>query len=177
MLLKDFTSWSSEEDAGGDIVSLTIGFTPVTEMEANHPYLIRVSSAINEFTVDGVDIAPAATPKKQVGTGKKKGVFFGNYVAETAVPEFNFFISNDKFYYSNGSTKIKAFRGYFELRDVLTSVEDASARIFIGDETMGVKSVENIQLTNDSYYNLAGQKVDKPHQPNPLASKADVQGV
>jgi hypothetical protein len=78
------------------------------------------------------------------------------------VPEFNLFISNDKFYYSNGSTKIKAFRGYFELRDVLTSVEDASARIFIGDETTGVKSVENIQLTNDSYYNLAGQKVENP---------------
>ncbi len=163
VLLKDFTSWSSEEDAGGDIVSLTIGFTPVTEMEANHPYLIKVSSAISEFTVDGVDIAPTAEPVKQVGTKlKERGYFYGNYVAETAVPEFNLFISNDKFYYSNGSTKIKAFRGYFELRDVLTSVEEASARILIGDETTGIKAIENSQLTIDNYYNLAGQKVENP---------------
>ena len=164
VLLKDFTSWSSEEDAGGDIVSLTIGFTPVTEMEANHPYLIKVSSAISEFTVDGVDIAPTAEPVKQVGTKlKERGYFYGNYVAETAVPEFNLFISNDKFYYSNGSTKIKAFRGYFELRDVLTSVEDASARIFIGDETTGVAEVRGqMEDGRCDYYDLQGRKVETP---------------
>lgn len=163
VLLKDFTSWSSEEDAGGDIVSLTIGFTPVTEMEANHPYLIRVSSAISEFTVDGVDIAPAATPKKQVGTGKKKGVFYGNYVAETAVPEYNLFVSNNKFYYSNGSTKIKAFRGYFDLYDILTTVEEASARVLMDDETTGIGDISSMTSEGrDNYYNLAGQKVENP---------------
>lgn len=163
VLLKDFTSWSSEEDGEGNVVKLTIGFTDVTAMEANHPYLIKVSSAVSEFSVEGVDIDPAAEPVKQVGTKKKdKGYFYGNYVAETAVPEYCLFVSNDKFYYSTGATKMKAFRGYFDLYDVLTSVEEASARIMIGDETTGIKAIENSQLTIDNYYNLAGQKVENP---------------
>ena len=164
VLLKDFTSWSSEEDGSGNIISLTIGFTPVTAIEANRPYLIKVSSAISEFTVDGVDIAPVATPKKQIGTGKKKGVFYGNYVAETEVPEFNLFVSSDKFYYSNGSTKMKAFRGYFELYDILTSVEEPSARItMVDDETTGISDIRSkMSEGRDEYYNIAGQKVQNP---------------
>lgn len=165
--VKDFTSWSSTEDEEtGDIVSITIGFTDVPAMAANHPYLIRVANAITYeegFNVDGVDIAPVATPKKQVGTGKKRGTFYGNYIAETEVPEFNLFVSNDKFYYSNGSTKMKAFRGYFDLYDILTSVEDPSARIFIGDETTGIGEVRGqIEDGRCDYYDLQGRKVETP---------------
>ena len=164
--VKDFTSWSSTEDAG-DIVGITIGFTAVTAMEANHPYLIKVANAITAeegFTVDGVDIAPEAEPTKQVGTTKKtRGYFYGTYVANTTVPEYNLFISNDRFYYSNGSTKMKAFRGYFELYDYLSSLDEAGARISIVDEDVtGIANVKTLSVESRDYYDLQGRKVENP---------------
>lgn len=164
--VKDFTSWSSTEDAG-DIVGITIGFTAVTAMEANHPYLIKVANAITAeegFTVDGVDIAPEAEPTKQVGTTKKtRGYFYGTYVANTTVPEYNLFISNDRFYYSNGSTKMKAFRGYFELYDYLSSLDEAGARISIVDEDVtGIANVKTLSVGSSDYYDLQGRKVENP---------------
>lgn len=164
--VKDFTSWSSTEDAG-DIVGITIGFTAVTAMEANHPYLIKVANAITAeegFTVDGVDIAPEAEPTKQVGTTKKtRGYFYGTYVANTTVPEYNLFISNDRFYYSNGSTKMKAFRGYFELYDYLSSLDEAGARISIIDEDVtGIANVKTLSVESSDYYDLQGRKVENP---------------
>ena len=164
--VKDFTSWSSTEDAG-NIVGITIGFTAVTAMEANHPYLIKVANAITAeegFTVDGVDIAPEAEPTKQVGTTKKtKGYFYGTYVANTTVPECNLFISNDRFYYSNGSTKMKAFRGYFDLYDYLSSLDEAGARISIVDEDVtGIANVKTLSVGSSDYYDLQGRKVENP---------------
>ena len=166
--VKDFTSWSSQEDTSGNIVGITIGFSPVAAMEANHPYLIKVNSSItaeNGFTVDDVDVTPTATPKKQVGTGKKKGVFYGTYVANTEVPEYNLFISSDRFYYSNGSTKMKAFRGYFDLYDYLTSLDEAGARISIIDnDATGIANVRTISAENSDYYDLLGRKVEDPRK-------------
>ena len=54
VLLGDFTSWSSEEDGEGDIVGIKVGFTEVTVMEANHPYIIKVGSDVSTFTMGGV---------------------------------------------------------------------------------------------------------------------------
>ena len=165
--IKDFPSWSSEEDdETGDIVSITIGFTPVTDMEANHPYLIKVANAItyeNGFTVENVDIAPVATPKKQVGKSKTKGTFYGNYVADSEVPENNLFVSNNKFYYSNGSTKMKAFRGYFELYDYLSILDEGDARIsMVDDETTGINTVHGSGINAEGTYDLQGRKIENP---------------
>ena len=167
--VKDFTSWSSEEDdVTGDIVSIKIGFTPVTAMAANHPYLIKVANAITTeegFTVDNVDIVPEDEPTKQVGTKKaERGYFIGTYVANTTVPDNDLFISNDKFYYSKGLTKMKAFRGFFELADVITDIENASARIsFSDEETTGISNARsNRPNGNSDYYDLQGRKVNNP---------------
>ena len=159
--LGDFTSWSSEEDGEGDIVAINVGFTDVTAIEANHPYIIKTSSAIVSFDVDGVDIDPEDEPSVQVGKKKaEKGFMTGTYVANTTVPENNVFLYDGKFWYSKGNTKMKAFRAYFEFYDVLASVE-SSAPVFIsfGGETTGI---ENIQRTagDDRYYNLNGQHVE-----------------
>ena len=164
--VKDFTSWSSTEE-GDNIVGITIGFTTVTAMEANHPYLIKVANAITAedgFTVDGVDIAPEAEPEKVVGATKKtKGHFYGTYVANTTVPEYNLFVSNDRFYYSNGSTKMKAFRGYFELYDYLSSLDEAGARItMIDGDATGIANLNTMSVKSSDYYDLQGRKVVNP---------------
>lgn len=161
--LKDFSSWSSETNIDDEIVSINVGFTSVSAIEANHPYVIKVSTAISEFTVDGVDIAPADA-EVVVGKGKTKGTFYGNYVAGTEVPEENLFISGNKFYYSTGSTTIKAFRGYFELKDVLDSYYDeAPSRVVFdfGDVT-GIQKVSAQGQNDGIYYDLSGRRVEKP---------------
>ncbi len=145
--LADFTSWSSEEDNDGNIVGLKIGFTAISALAANHPCLIKVSSAISEFTVDGVDIDPEDEPYVQVGTKKaERGYFIGTYVANTTVPEENLFLSENNFWYSTGLTKTKAFRAYFELADVLAEVENdgngAKVRMtFPGEEATGIGGI------------------------------------
>lgn len=164
--LADFTSWESEEDDGGDIININVGFTPVTAIEANHPYIIKVSAAVAEFTVDGVDIDPEDEPTVQVGKKKaERGYFIGTYNANTPVPEENLFLSNNKFYYSTGATKMKAFRGYFEFADVLASF-DASApqfSIVIGEDgTTDIDAIRQLDnLQSDNWYDLQGRKIVK----------------
>jgi len=163
--LANFTSWSSEEDGGGNIVAINVGFTPVTAIEANHPYIIKLSSAVSDFTVDGVNIAPENEPTVQVGTKKaERGYMMGTYVANFSVPDEDLFLSGGKFWYSKGLTKMKAFRAYFEFADVLTSVEGADAPAFnitVGGETTNIKDIKS-ELSDDFYYNLGGQRVEAP---------------
>ena len=165
----DFSSWSSvEDDNTGDITSISIGFTAVKAMEANHPYVIKIENVENAidyengFTVEGVNIAPEDEPTVQVGTKKvERGFFIGTY-KYTIVPKDNLFINSNQFWYSNGSTKIRAFRGYFELYDVLTD-KSANSRIdFNFDETTEIKEVHGSNKSVEGTYDLQGRKVEEP---------------
>ncbi len=164
--LADFTSWTPEEDDEGAIVSITVGFTDVAEIEANHPYIIKVSSAISEFTVDGVDIDPEEEPVVQVGRkSSERGWMYGTYIV-TKVPEENLFLSENKFWYSTGNTTTKAFRGYFMFRDVLDAYYDeTSAPIYIsiGGETTRLDQL-NIDGEDSNYYDLNGRVVKTPQK-------------
>lgn len=157
--LADFTSWGSEEDEDGNIVSIEVGFEAISAIEANHPCLIRVSAAIDEFNVDNVDVVPEEEPTVEIGKKKvEKGFMTGTYVAETEVPEYNLFLSSNKFWYSKGTTKTKAFRAYFEFYDVLTEVEEAEAKIrFVVDaEATAIEGVESEGETGSGVYTLQG---------------------
>ena len=93
--------------------------------------------------------------------------FIGNYANQTEVPEFCLFLSGNKFWYSIGDTKMKAFRGYFDLKDVLTEVEEAEARIsfiFDNSEATGISATlnDNGEMTNDNaVYDLQGRRVSE----------------
>ena len=165
--LADFSAWSSEEDGDGNIVSLEINFTDVTEIEANHPYIIKVSENISEFNADGVDIVVEEEPTVQVGKKKaERGYFIGTYTTNTDVPEDDLFLSGNKFWYSTGATQMKAFRGYFELADVLSDPEEAEARIVISidDDPTGIVSVSSRTKHDNVYYDLSGRHVEKPRK-------------
>jgi hypothetical protein len=161
--LGDFTSWSAEK-AGNATVGINVGFTAVTAIEANHPYIIKVTDPVTEFTVDGVNIVVADNPTKQVGTEEsERGYMHGIYTA-TTVPEKNLFLNANKFYYSVGNSPIKAFRAYFEFYDVLDSYNDATdARITLSfeDNATKVKGVRNMEKSDEVIYNLSGQRVSK----------------
>ncbi len=163
--IANFTSWKSEEDDGGAIVGINVGFTAVSEMEANHPYIIKTSADITEFTADGVDIEVEDEPKVQVGKkSSERGYMYGTFKV-MKVPEENLFLSGGDFWYSTGTTTTKAFRGYFEFRDVLDAYYDQSnARITMTftDEASGVQLVEISGKQDDSTYDLQGRRVVKP---------------
>jgi len=166
--LGDFSSWTSEEDDEGAIVAINVGFTTVNEIEANHPYIIKVSEKVTEFTVDGVDIDPEEEPVVQVGRkASERGYMYGTYVA-TTVPEENVFLTGNQFWYSTGKTPIKGMRGYFEFRDVLDAYYDAAgagARItmsFGDNTTTGVQMTANRKYENSKCFDLQGRRVLTP---------------
>ncbi|MBR7028814.1 MAG: hypothetical protein IKI05_05365 [Bacteroidaceae bacterium] len=165
--LADFAAWESEENNEGDIVGISVTFNPISELPANHPCLIKTSSDITEFTVDGVDIEPEDEPSVQVGKKKaERGYLIGTYTAGTSIPEENLFISGNKFWYSTGATQTMAFRAYFEFADVLTAYyerENANVRIFINtDQITGPLILTNSLLAPTQYYDLQGRPVNKP---------------
>jgi len=175
VLLGDFNGYETTEDNGGDITAITIKFNSATAIEANHPYIIKVSAAVTEFTVDGVDVDPddAKVEYDNGKTGKQRkvlGTFAGTYVADfdfyNEATSYPLFLYGNKFYYASENTrKMKAFRAYFDFSDVLASVESASSRIamtFNDDSATGVIQIGNREAVNSKYYNLQGHPVVKP---------------
>ena len=172
--LCDFTGCDVTENGDGDVTAIKVKFSPVSPLaiEANHPYLIKVSSPVTEFTADNVDIVPEEAPsvdrdKKRIGSKWFYNSFVGTYVANTTLEEFYLVLSGGNFYYSKGLTKMKAFRAYFDFYDVLTSVVDGSAGAKIGlvindgettslNEELRMKSEE----FGEGWYSIDGMKLN-----------------
>ena len=167
----DFTG-CEVDDSTGDI---KVNFSNETVMEANHPYIIKVSSTINEFLADEVDVALVANPvvlkdKMTIGEGRFAQTYYnsfvGTYVAETEIPNYALFISDNQFWFSTGKTKMKAFRAYFDLASSGAQYNTESARMVIAfeEETTGLDAIENRNLDASEYsYDLLGRR--EPVQP------------
>lgn len=172
VVLKEFTDYVVEYDADDKVTGITVNFEDVDLTEGfygNYPYLIKVSSDIDEFTVNAT-VDPVEddcyTEYDNDRTGKNRkvfGTFRGTYHAETTVPNKCLFLSGNKFWYSTGLTKMKAFRAYFDFVDVLAEIDNANARISMSfdDETTGIKYNVN-DNENDNYYDLQGRRVEHP---------------
>ena len=166
--LADFTGYEVEEDDNENVVGIKVNFEAVNVIEANHPYIIKVSSPVTEFSVEGVDIDPEEEPTKAAvkRTKKQWSEMIGTYTAETTVEEQMLVLSGGKFWYSVGLTKMKAFRAYFDFYDVLTEVEKASVKVLacIDDEETGLDEIVNCESSNDRWFDLSGRNVAKPDQ-------------
>ncbi len=157
----DFTgyTYNSDED------KITVNFSSVTAIAANHPYIIKVSAAVTEFSVDGVDVNPADDPRVSFRTSNKKlKDFVGTYVADfdfyDEAKHTPLFLSGNKFWYATESTKhMKAFRAYFDFVDMLPEVDAARVAIAF-DEATVINDVRT--CSDDRYYNLSGQQVKAP---------------
>ena len=147
--------------------NIKVKFTSVNPVaiEANHPYIIRVSKAVNEFNVDDVDVDPQEAKVSPV----RKNYFIGTYIANTILGGTKdsdidpvLFLSGGVFYASWGTAKMKAFRGYFELNDlydVLTEDTNAKISIFVDDETTAIDGINANQRVVEGVYDLQGRKV------------------
>ena len=169
VLIADYVGWNKRysSDEAENPNCITIIFNPVKTgngIKDNHPYIIKTSADINEFTVDNVIICPKSKPI--VSTGNKRqhdvGSFIGNYTAGFIVPEATLFITNNQFWYSVGKTKMKSYRAYFEFEDVLDSyysTDDNEAKINISLDD--VTAIDDIYTTasDGKIYSLSGQLI------------------
>lgn len=153
--LADFTGYDVTKD-GDNVTDITVNFEAVTAIAKNHPYIIKVTNTVLSFTADGVAVE-VGTPTVSPKDGKS---FIGTYVAETTIPNNNLFLSGNNFWYSAGTTKMKAFRAYFNFEDVLAEVINSSRIMMSFNEATGIKDVKVI--SSGKTYNLSGQQVEKP---------------
>lgn len=174
VLLGDFAGAESEFDEDDNVTGIAVSFDEASAIEANHPYVIKVSQPVEEFTVDGVTIVAdedeAYIEFDNGKSGSRRVVysgFYGTYHAQTVLDEFTLFLNDNKFWYSTGQTKMKAFRAYFAFLDVLTDVENAAGVIEFKmnlDDATGIRTIDHSSLTIDHYYNLAGQRVGRNYK-------------
>lgn len=159
----DFNDYVFDEES--ETISVKFVTATAIAIAANHPYIIKVSNKVTEFTVDGVDIDPEESPMVNFGTKRKPRAMVGTYVANTKVGNGCLFLSGNQFWYSVGSTKMKAFRAYFDFDNLLPDFEDnyAEARIsFSFEEPTGIIE-QPLQVNDeDTYYDLQGRRVTTP---------------
>ena len=173
--LKDFDGIESTY-VGENVTAINVKFNEVTAIEANHPYIIKVSTAITSFTTENVNIEVEDEPsvdkdEQPVKIGTKWFYFYnsfiGTYAAQTEVPENCLFLSENKFWYSTGSTKMKAYRAYFSFMDVLSEVENASSRVVMkwnDEQPTGISEIKHEAQKNSQYYDLSGRRVVRPNK-------------
>lgn len=173
--LADFAGCDVTKE-GEDCKAIKVNFTDATTITANKPCLIKVSEAVTEFKVDGVTInanegsARVDLDKKTItvpGYGiviNLSNSMIGTYQQETVIAENKLFLSNNKFYYSTGTAKMKAFRAYFDFYDVLTdkSAGVSNAKISMFFDTTGISDIKSkTKVDSDAVYNINGQYVGK----------------
>lgn len=172
--LADFTGCDSDGDYSKESTYVKVNFATVEAIEANHPYLVKVSSPVSEFRVDNVTvIIPEEDPavKKDefsinVGTPRNPiyqyfyNSFVGSYVPGTIVPKGALYLSSNKFYYSTGASTIKAFRGYFDFQVSYLDEQPYGAKIDINidGESTSINGM-GLQQKVEGVYDLSGRKI------------------
>ena len=176
--LANFTGYDASFDTDGkSIASIKVNFETVEAIEANHPYIIKVAEAVSYdtgFTVDEVTIAPTETPVVNCdvtttvtipGMGEFTQTttkqFIGTYVANTIIPADRLYISNNMFYYSKGSSSLKAFRGYFNFSQVLTDKTvsgGAKLSFSVDGEATTIDGIGQQRIV-EGIYDLSGRKI------------------
>lgn len=114
----------------------------------------------SEYTDVDTSIKPTSGVKEVVcddGTGTLQ--FVGSYVP-TDIPEGAIFISDNKFYVSKGTSKIKGYRGY-----IVPGKKAAEARTFSmrtrGGESTDIESANNEEATVVGIYDINGVKLNE----------------
>jgi len=132
-------------------------------MTGGKPYLIKVTNKVEQFEVDDVTLVGAVTDVTKTDEFDTPGKMTGTFV-KSVIPADGLFISNNQFWYSTGSTNVKAFRAWFELDAVLDKETDFGSKIrfYIEDEIVDIQEmrggdVEGVKL---GWYTLDGRKLN-----------------
>lgn len=146
------------------VTGLGLHFTSMTTpvIAANTPYLIQVAEDVTSFVVDETTLVDAE-PSASVSGGS----FVGNYKYIKNLGSEDhpvLFLSGNQFYTAIGNTKLKSFRGYFDLDDLAQYRTDKNAaaniNFFVDDEqATEIVGVTMGQDNPDAVYDLQGRLV------------------
>ena len=165
--LAEFEDYEAEY-TGDDVTGLTVNFVATNLSDgfyANYPYLVKTSKDITEFFVTATidpDEEDAVAEFTNGKTGPKKEVYgslIGTYHAGDAIPNNGLFLSGNKFWYSAGATKIKAFRAYFMLNEVLSGVAEAKVRFMVDEDAAAIEGITP-DMENGVWYTLDGRQLN-----------------
>ena len=151
---------------------------PVTDMEADTPYLIKPGEGKGEYEFNGqdVDYTPFnASPSLAVAGGQKgpeqyTSTYQGTYTNQK-IPTYAYYLKNNLFYYmpsENTTLGWKAYGGIVYVSDESNAAQGAKSQFF--DLAVGhsgdVNVIESYQMetkaSDQPLYNLAGQQVSQP---------------
>jgi len=152
-------------------LGITINFTSYTipargNLAGGTPVLIKTTKAITKpFELDNVTLTEEVKEVIKNDPDYSFPGIFKSTLVKTKVPADGLFLSDNKFWYSNGKTTIKAFRGWFELGAVLDKETDFGVKMYVmvdDDPTM----VEGIStdVPQGTIYDLSGRKLEKVPQ-------------
>lgn len=179
----EFDSWTitDETPAANAVQSVKLTFTTVDAVangiEANHPYMIKVGSALTEFGVSEVTILDPGADEygmvqaitKQFKIGRTAyNLVMNAYYAKSTLLNKEFFVSGNQLWYNDAddATAIKAFRATFTFDDRLTlTFLTSGSRVtmdFVDGETNGINNTIQTGEQNNQYYNLNGLRVETP---------------
>ena len=165
--LAEFEDYEADY-TGDDVTGLTVNFVATNLSDgfyANYPYLVKTSKDITEFFVTATidpDEEDAVAEFTNGKTGPKKEVYgslIGTYHAGDAIPNNGLFLSGNKFWYSVGATKIKAFRAYFMLNEVLSGVAEAKVRFMVDEDAAAIEGITP-DMENGVWYTLDGRQLN-----------------
>lgn len=142
----------------------TVVFAPVSEMEANVPYLVKCEAGVESpfKNLTGITLAPEATPQDVIrGSMTMQGTFVKktlNSSVETTYYAFN--ADNGEFVQIGTNATVPQFRAYM----ILPSVAEArSLKVVHGDDdTTGINTMPNDNredANTHTIYDLSGRRV------------------
>lgn len=149
-----------------DYTSVTgtiMNFTPVTEMVANHPYIVDATETFTSKNIAGVTLKAIAGNENKIEFENAEKTFLADFVGSPSIHEFTYtdgselFLGKDgKLYRPNAKgDKMKGMRAYF----VVPGGTSNEAKVNIGGGLSSIDKLMNGEAMTGKVYNLNGQYV------------------
>ena len=165
VLLADFVGCKTEfEDDNVTPKHTDVLFEYTEQIQANHPYIIKVSRDIQKIDILGVNIHAESQPSiKKDLKDSKYNQFIGNYISGYNIPKDALKLEGGEFVYSVGATSLKAYHAYFDLYNIIPEQQWDPTRIEISFDS-GATAIENnlVKSPQSDIYDLFGRRVGEP---------------
>lgn len=154
------TGWTVKELTGAELEdgSLTLTFGDATSIEAGKPYLVKVTSTVENPTFEWVTISSSTTPTTIDGV-----ISFVPVMSPTALTledkSYLFVSGGNKLTWAGSGSSMYGFRAYFNILD--NSISNARAFTMSFDDATGITTVLSDEPTTVSgIYTLDGRHID-----------------
>ena len=133
--------------------NISLTFSDASSIEAGKPYMVRVSEAVTEITLENVNLSTTLN-----NTTTDHVEFIGTYT-NGYVPEGAFFISSNTFYRSaaENSNTMKGYRAYIKVKEGIANARSLTYRT---DDETGITEESTGEVTVVAIYNMQGVRLD-----------------